>query len=132
MQSTDSGVLPASIQVGTSINQSITLQNLPGEGLTSAEFACGYDANLVEITALTKADIFGADALAAINGPADGKFIFAIASVSQKANAGGKVFKFDIKATSPGTLTLSCMVKASSGGPLFEIVFQPATVTITP
>jgi hypothetical protein len=132
MQSTDSGVLPASIQVGTTINQSITLQNLPSEGLTSAEFTCSYDASLVEISALTNADIFGTDALAAINGPADGKFIYAIAAVSQKASAGGKVFQFDIKAIAPGSLTLSCLVKASTGGPLSEIIFQPATVTITP
>jgi len=130
IQASDPAAQTAPIQVGNTVNQSITLQNPPAEGLTSAEFICSYDPALAEISALTNANQFGTDALAAINGPADGQFIYAIASIAQKATTGGKTFSFDLKALKSGTFNLDCKVRASTGGALFDIVFSPAVITI--
>lgn len=130
----DSNMRMATVQAikpGDTITYAIDLQNLPAEGLTSAEFACRYDPDLVEISALTDAGLFGSDAIAAINGPAGGTFIYAIAGVTKKATVAGTVFKFNLKALKVGSFSFECRVRASKGGTLFEIPFTPATITIS-
>lgn len=121
----------AAIKVGDTVVYAIDLQNLPPEGLTSAEFACRYDPVLADISGLTNAGLFGTDAVAAINGPAGGTFVYAIAGVSKKATGSGTVFKFSLKGLKAGSFVFDCKVRASKGTDLFDIPFTPATITIT-
>jgi hypothetical protein len=41
---------PASMKVGESTAVSVSLNNVPAEGYTSAEFSCTYDAAMVEVS----------------------------------------------------------------------------------
>ena len=60
---------PGSVKVGESSLVSVSLDNIPAEGYTSAEFACTYDAAMVEVSNIVVTDLFGADSATAINGP---------------------------------------------------------------
>jgi len=121
----------SAMKPGDTVTYAIDLQNLPAEGLTSAEFACRYDSTLAQISGLTDAGLFGTDAVAAINGPSGGTFVFAIAGVSKKATTGGTVFTFSLKALANGSFTFDCQVRASKGTDLFGIGFSPITITIS-
>lgn len=119
------------IAVGSTVTYAIDLQNLPAEGLTSAEFSCTYNATIVEVSNIVKTNMFGSDAVTAINGPASGTFVFAIAGVTGKATTGGTVFKLDMKGLTAGSFSFSCTVRASKdGSSLFSITFTPATITV--
>ena len=121
---------PASIKVGDRVVFAVALTNLPPEGLTSADFSCRYDPVLADISNLTNAGLFGTDAVAAINGPAGGTFVYAIAGVSKKATTGGTVFKFSLKGLKAGSFQFDCKVRASKGTDLFDIPFTPATINM--
>jgi len=120
----------AALKTGDTVTYAIDLQNLPAEGLTSAEYACRYDPALAEVSALTDAGLFGSDAIAALNGPSGGTFVYALAGVSKKASASGTVFRFQLKALAAGSFSFECKVRASKGAELFSIAFNPTTINI--
>ncbi len=123
---------PASVQPNGTALVTVSLSNVPAEGFTSAEFTCTYDAALAEVSNVTEAGRFGTDAVVAVNGPANGSFIFAIAgSNGQKATTNGAVFTFSAKGLAAGQVTFACTVRVSKGdNVLTEIPSTSATLTI--
>ena len=124
---------PASLLVGESSLISVGLDNIPEGGYTSAEFTCSYDATMVEVSSIAVTDLFGADPATAINGPAAGSFIVAIAgSNGNKATADGNAFTFSAKGLQAGTTTITCLVRVSAGdNVLTELPSTSVTLTIT-
>jgi len=136
-------VNPTSVNVGETAQASVSLNNVPSEGYTSAEFSCVYDANLLEVSGIAFANLFGADPATIINGPQGGSFIAAIAgSQDNKATTSGVVFTFDVKALMGAQATINCIARVSKGdnvltslpslGSVLEILGLTPTPTITP
>lgn len=104
------------VNLGESALASVSLHNVPGEGYTSAEFICTYNAILVEASNIAITDLFGADAVTAINGPQNGSFIVAIAgSHGNKALTSGVVFTFNVKGLQAGQTAIECKARVSKG-----------------
>lgn len=125
---------PASVKVGESSVISVSLDNVPAEGYTSAEFTCTYDAAMVEIGNIAVADLFGADSASAINGPADGSFIVAVAgSNGNKATADGVAFTFTATGLQiTDQTTIACVARVSQGdNVLTELPSTSTDLTIT-
>ncbi len=125
-------VAPTSIHIGDVISYAVDLQNLPSGGLTSADFACRYDETLVDVSStMTDSGRFGTSPVIAINPPAAGTFVYAIAGTSgQKATTAGTVFTFDVTASAAGSFVFECNVRASTGSSLFSVAFTPTTITV--
>jgi hypothetical protein len=123
---------PASLKVGESAVISVSLDNVPAEGYTSAEFACTYDATMVEVSNIVVTDLFGADSATAINGPANGSFIVAVAgSNGNKATADGTAFTFSVMGLQVGETTITCVARVSQGdNVLTEIPSTSATLSV--
>lgn len=124
---------PPSILVGETALVSISLNNVPVSGLTSAEFTCNVDPVLVEIGNITATNLFGSDPASALNGPQNGNFIFAIAgSHGQRATTSGVAFTFTLRGLQPGHVVVNCTVRISQGNQqLTTIPFFPATLLIS-
>lgn len=124
---------PASLKVGESAVVSVSLDNVPAEGYTSAEFACTYDPAMVEVSNIVVTDLFGADSATAINGPANGSFIVAVAgSNGNKATADGTAFTFSAMGLQVGQTTVTCVARVSQGdNVLTELPSTAANLTIT-
>ena len=125
---------PASVKVGESSTISISLDNVPAEGYTSAEFTCTYDAAMVEIGNIAVTDLFGTDSASAINGPADGSFIVAVAgSNGNKATADGVAFTFTATGLQKtDQTTIACVARVSQGdNVLTELPSTSTDLTIT-
>lgn len=123
---------PASIVVGGTATGTIMLTNVPDGGYASAEFTCSYNPALIQIGNIADAGLFGSDPAVAINGPANGSFVFAVAgSNGQRATSDGAVFTFAITALAAGDATISCVARVSTGGALTTIASTPATLFIT-
>jgi hypothetical protein len=122
------------VKVGESSVVSVSLANVPAEGYTSAEFTCTYDAAVVEVSNIVVTDLFGADSAAAINGPANGSFIVAVAgSNGSRATADGTVFTFSATGLQVGETTINCVARVSQGdNVLTEVPSTSATLTILP
>ncbi|HSG44248.1 MAG TPA: cohesin domain-containing protein, partial [Anaerolineales bacterium] len=131
--SSTTSVEPVSVLVGESAAVSVSLDNVPAEGYTSAEFTCSYDATLVEVSNIVVTDLFGADSATAINGPADGSFIVAVAgSNGSKATNSGVAFTFSALGLQAGQATIACVARVSAGDSvLTELPSTAATLTIT-
>jgi len=109
-------VTPSSINAGETALVSVSLNNVPAEGYTSAEFTCTYDANLVEVSNIVVANLFGADVATAMSGPQSGKFILAIAgSKGNKATTSGTVFTFNVRGLQAGQTAIECTARVSKG-----------------
>jgi len=109
-------VSPSSVNVGESAVATVSLNNVPAEGYTSAEFTCTYDASLVEVSNILVANLFGADPATAIQDPQNGSFIVAIAgSNGNKATTSGVVFTFNVKALQAGQTVIECKVRVNNG-----------------
>jgi len=107
---------PTSLKVDESSVVSVSLDNVPAEGYTSAEFTCTYDAAMVEVSSIAVTDLFGADSASAINGPADGSFIVAVAgSNGNKATSDGVAFTFSAMGLQAGQTTIACVARVSQG-----------------
>jgi len=121
-------VNPTSLNVGETATVTVSLNNIPAGGYTSAEFICVYNFGLVQVSNILVGSLFGADSAAAINDPQNGSFVVAIAgSNGNKATTGGAAFTFNVKALQAGQASLGCNVRVSKGdGQLTEL---PATVT---
>jgi murein DD-endopeptidase MepM/ murein hydrolase activator NlpD len=120
---------PSSIAIGQSATASVSLNNIPDGGLTSAEFTCTYDPVVVEAGNIADAGLFGNDAVMVVNGPQNGSFIVAIAgSNGQRAVADGVAFTLTLTGLQEGQTSLNCVARISKGdGSLIEIVTLPAT-----
>ncbi|HKJ39687.1 MAG TPA: carboxypeptidase regulatory-like domain-containing protein [Anaerolineales bacterium] len=131
--SSATSVEPASVKVGESSTVSVSLDNVPAEGYTSAEFACTYDAAMVEVSNIVVTDLFGADSVTAINGPANGSFIVAVAgSNGNKATADGTAFTFSAMGLQVGQTSIACVARVSKGdNVLTELPSTSADLTIT-
>jgi len=131
--SSTTAVTPESLKVGETAIVSVSLNNVPAEGYTSAEFTCTYEMNKVEVSNIVVAGLFGADSASALNGPANGSFIVAVAgSNGNKATTSGVVFTFNAKGLLVGTTTIACVARVSKGdNVLIELPSTSATLTIT-
>src|SRR5258706_3673986 len=114
--SVSTSVTPTSLSVGESALVTVSLNNVPADGYTSAEFTCTYDPNLLESSNVAVAGLFGADPAVAINGPTNGSFIVAIAgSNGNKATTSGAVFTFSVKGLQAGQAAIECTARVSKG-----------------
>jgi len=122
---------PVSVKVGETSTVSVSLDNIPEGGYTSAEFTCTYDMAKVEVSNIVVTALFGADSATALNGPANGSFIVAIAgSNGNKATADGVAFTFSAKGLQEGETTITCVARVSKGDNV--LITLPATsVTLT-
>ena len=109
-------VNPTSLMVGETTLATVSLNNVPAQGYTSAEFTCTFDPALVETSNITVTSLFGADSVAAINMPQDGTFIIAIAGTQgNRATTSGAAFTFDVTALQAGQATINCTARISTG-----------------
>jgi murein DD-endopeptidase MepM/ murein hydrolase activator NlpD len=109
-------VNPQTIIVGETALATVSLNNVPIAGYTSAEFTCTYNPSVVEVSNIVVANLFGADPAVAINGPQNGTFIVAIAgNGGNKATASGAVFTFNAEGLQAGQTTLACNARVSTG-----------------
>ena len=136
-------VNPSTINVGESTLVTISLNNVPTEGYTSAEFTCGFNPGAYKVSNITVANLFGADAAVAINGPNSNNFILAIAgSNGNKATTSGVVFTFNLKGLQPDQMYVGCEARVSTGNnqltqipsarALLVVVGTTPTVNLTP
>lgn len=134
---------PASVTVGQSATATVSLNSVPAEGYTSAEFTCTYNASLVEVSNIAVTNLFGADAAVAINGPQNGSFIVAIAgSNGNKATTSGAAFTFSVKGLQAGQSAIECTARVSKGdnmltslpstGTTLTVIEDTSTPTSTP
>jgi hypothetical protein len=141
--SSTTSVNPASVNAGENALVTVSLNNVPVEGYTSAEFTCTYDVNLVEVSNIAVTSLFGADAAAAINDPQNGSFIVAIAgSNGNKATTSGAAFTFSVLGLQAGQTDIECTARVSKGdnvltslpstGTSLTIVGSLPTATSTP
>ncbi|MCC6300597.1 MAG: peptidoglycan DD-metalloendopeptidase family protein [Anaerolineales bacterium] len=109
-------VNPSTIQIGETALVSVSLNNVPPEGFTSAEFTCTYDPALIEVSNIVFANLFGADPATVISGPQNGSFIVGIAgSKGNKAATSGVVFTFNARGLQAGQIGLGCTARVSQG-----------------
>jgi len=141
--SVSTAVNPASVNAGESAVVTVSLNSVPAEGYTSAEFTCTYDADLVEVSNIAVTALFGADAATAINDPQNGSFIVAIAgSNGNKATTSGAAFTFSVLGLQAGQTAIECTARVSKGdnvltnlpstGTNLTIVGSIPTATSTP
>lgn len=131
--SASTSVDPSSLNVGESALATVSLNNVPVGGYTSAEFTCTYNEALLQVSNITIGSLFGADAAVAINGPQNGSFIVAIAgSNGNKATTSGPVFTFTVTALQAGQTSVECTVRVSTGDNVLTALSSTGTdVTIT-
>jgi hypothetical protein len=124
---------PSSINAGETATVTVSLNNVPSEGYTSAEFICTFDASLVEVGDITVAGLFGADPAVAVNGPQGGGFIVAIAgSNGSKATTSGTAFTFTVTGLQAGQTVINCTARVSKGdNVLTDIAYSGSTLTIS-
>ena len=141
--SSTTSVNPTSVNAGESAVVTVSLNNVPVEGYTSAEFTCTYDVNLVEVSNIAVTSLFGTDAATAINDPQNGSFIVAIAgSNGNKATTSGAAFTFSVLGLQAGQTAIECTARVSTGnnaltslpstGTSLTIVGSLPTATSTP
>jgi murein DD-endopeptidase MepM/ murein hydrolase activator NlpD len=121
-------VNPPNIIIGETALATVSLNNVPAGGYTSAEFTCTYDPSLVEVSNITVANLFGADPAVAINGPQNGTFIVAIAgNQGNKATASGAAFTFNAEGLQVGQTTLACNARVSTGNNVLTAIGSIST-----
>lgn len=125
-------VNPSTIQIGETALVSVSLNNVPPEGFTSAEITCTYDPVLIEVSNIVFANLFGADPATVISGPQNGSFIVGIAgSKGNKATTSGVVFTFNVRGLQVGQIGLGCTARVSQGsGTLTDLPAVGTSLTI--
>ena len=114
--SVTTSVNPGSINAGENATVTVSLNNVPAAGYTSAEFTCTYNASLVQVSNIAVAGLFGSDAAVAINDPQNGSFIVAIAgSNGNRATTSGTAFTFTVTGLQAGQSAIECTVRVSKG-----------------
>jgi hypothetical protein len=115
-ESVSTSVNPGSINAGESAVVTVSLNNVPAEGYSSAEFTCTYNSTLVQVSNIAVTNLFGPDPAVAINDPQNGSFIVAIAgSNGNKATASGAAFTFNAKGLQAGQTAIECTARISKG-----------------
>jgi hypothetical protein len=136
-------VSPATVNVGETATATVSLNDIPAEGYTGAEFVCTYNPSIMQASNIAVTNLFGADAVVAINGPQNGSFIVAIAgSNGNRVTTSGVVFTFGSTALQAGQSPLQCTVRVSEGGNVLTglpssgttltVAGSPPTATFTP
>jgi hypothetical protein len=136
-------VTPASINVGETAAVTVSLNNVPAEGYTSAEFTCTYTGSLLERGNVAVTDLFGLDPVLASTTPQGGSFIVAIAgSNGKKALGSGAAFTFNVLGAQPGQTAIDCVARVSKGdnvltalpssGASLTVLGEVPTATFTP
>jgi hypothetical protein len=130
--SSSTAVNPTSINVGETALVTVSLNNVPAGGYTSAEFTCTYNPSLIEVSNIAVTPLFGADAAVAINGPQNGSFIVAIAgSNGNKATTSGAAFTFNAKGLQAGQTAIECVARVSTGdNVLTQLPSTAASLTV--
>jgi len=125
-------VVPTSINVGQTAAVTVSLNNVPMEGYTSAEFSCTYNASLVAPGNVVVTDLFGLDPVMASTTPQGGSFIVAIAgSNGRKATASGAAFTFNVEGLQAGQAAIECVARISKGdNVLTALPSTPASLTV--
>ncbi len=123
---------PSSINMGDTSQVMVSLNNIPAQGYTSAEFTCTYDPALVEVSNISVWDLFGTDAVSGVFGPQNGSFILGIAgSNGNKATTSGIAFTFNAKGLQGGQTVIECKARVSEGlNVLQNILSIPSNFTI--
>jgi hypothetical protein len=104
------------VGINETILVTVSLHNVPPSGFSSAEFTCTYQPDLVAVSNVLVAGLFGTDPVSAINGPLNGTFILAIAgSNGQRANTSGGVFTFNATGLQTGLASITCAARVSTG-----------------
>lgn len=118
--------------VGETSPVTVSLINVPIEGYTSAEFTCTYNQNLLSVSNITVAGLFGPGPVVAINGPQNGSFILAMVGINgNEATTSGAVFTFNVSALQIGQSPVACTARVSRGLSIYEnIAFVGDTVNI--
>jgi hypothetical protein len=126
-------ISPSGVNVGEVAVATVSLNNVPAEGYTSAEFTCTYDASLVDVGTPVASSLFGADPVAAFNESQPGSFIFAIAgSNGNKATTSGAVFTFSVTGLVAGQTPIECDARVSKGDNILtDIDSVGTTLTVT-
>ena len=126
-------ISPSSVNVGEVAVATVTLNNVPPEGYTSAEFTCTYNASLVDVGLPPVAtSLFGTDPVTALN-ESTNQFIFAIAgSNGNKATTSGAAFSFSVTGLVAGQTPIECTARVSKGDNILtEIDSTGTTLTVT-
>lgn len=125
-------VNPTSLNVGETATVTVSLNNVPVEGYTSAEFTCTYNASLVAASNIVVTNLFGADPAAAFTTPQNGSFIVAIAgSNGNKATTSGAAFSFTVTALQAGQAAIECVARVSQGNNVLTMLpSTPASLTV--
>ena len=132
-------VNPTNVDLGGTALVSVSLNNVPAEGYSSAEFSCTYDNRGVARSNIFVGNLFGADPVMVVSPrpsiPEISSFIVAIAgSNGAKATTSGAVFTFGLTAqqVGMGQISIECEARASKGdGNVITLPSSgPATLTI--
>ena len=123
---------PLTLVVGATGLVTVSLNNIPVEGYTSTEFTCTYNSNLVSVSNIAIAGLFGTDPVSGILGPQNGSFIVAIAgSNGNEATVDGTAFTFNVQGLQVGQTIVECTARVSKGlGILENILSIPTNLTI--
>ena len=127
-------VNPGSINAGESALATVSLNNIPEGGYTSAEFTCPYNPTLVQVSNIAVTGLFGPDPAIAIHDPQNGSFIVAVAgSNGNRATVSGAAFTFNVKGLQAGQTPLECAARVSRGDNLLtSLPSIGTTLTIGP
>ena len=125
-------VVQSDLIIGQTSQVNVSLQNVPPQQYTSAEFTCSYNPAVISATNIAIADVFGADPASALSGPSNGQFILAIAgSNGRKATTNGTAFTFVVQGLQAGQSPVQCTALVSTGqGSLTPIAYIPDVVTV--
>ncbi len=125
-------VVQSDLVIGQTSQVNVSLQNVPPQQYTSAEFNCSYNPAVISATNIAIADVFGADPASALSGPSNGQFILAIAgSNGRKATTNGAAFTFVVQGLQAGQSPVQCTALVSTGqGSLTAIAYIPDVVTV--
>jgi clostripain len=132
-------VNPTNVDPGGTALVTVSLDNVPAEGYSSAEFSCTYDNRGVARGSILVGSLFGADPVMVVSPrpsiPEISSFIVAIAgSNGAKATTSGAVFTFGLTAQQVGVgpIRIDCTARASKGdGNVITLLSSgPATLTI--
>jgi hypothetical protein len=118
--------------VGETAAVNVNLNNVPVGGYTSAEFTCTYNPALVEVSNIAVTNLFGADPVAAINGPQNGAFIVAIAgSNGSRATVDGAALTFSAKGLQAGQTAIECTARISKGDNILVNILSTGAANLT-
>lgn len=125
-------IAPSNINVGDTSQVMVSVNNIPAQGYTSAEFTCTYDPALVEVSNISLGNLFGPDEVSGIFGPQNGSFILSVAgSNGKKALGSGVAFTFNAKGLQAGQTMIECKARVSEGlNVLQSILTIPSNMTV--